>query len=344
MRDTHVVYMLLVAASLAGACDASEDAPVASLAGADAATEPIEPASGPRVALPVVLAAGLSEPRGLVVIGDTVFLAEHGGGRILAVARAGGAPPRVVASGLRGPYRLATDGRAIVATEREGGNVLWIDLDGTLRPIASGVVRPGEVSVRDGEALWLEEGDDAGTGALRAAPLDGGAPRTVASAITRAHGLATRASHACFTADAVGSTKGSVFCAGPDGGATAIAATTEQTRGIAIDEDASVVYWAARKNTQVGGSEGFLRRMRLDAGDAGAVDALTEAPYGPDRVVVSGAWVYSSNYQTLVRVSVNGGPREDVALHTTVGDLVVTDDGVFWTDPDAGKLYVLRAK
>lgn len=347
MRDARVASLLLVALVLPAACDPSEEARVASVPGADAAVAPAdgtEPPRPPRVALPTVLAAGLAEPRGLVAIGETIFVAEHGAGRIVAVPRSGAAPPRVVASGLKGPYRLATDGTAIVATEREGGNVLWIDVDGSLRLVASDGARPGEVGVRDGEALWLEEGDDAGTGALRAAGLDGGAPRTLAGGITRAHGLAVQASHVCFTADAVEESKGSVFCAASDAGVTRIAATPEQARGVAIDEDAGLVYWAARKNTSVGGSEGFIRRARLDGADAAAADALTDAPYGADRIVVRGGRVYFSNYQTVVRVSADGGPREDVALHTSIFDLVVTDDGAYWTDPEAGKLYVLRAR
>lgn len=319
--------------------DASAEAATAE-AGQDAGPAP----PSPRVALPTALAVGLSEPRGVALVGDTLYVAEYGAGRVVAVPRAGG-PLRVVASGLGGPNRVAVAGNALVVTEREGGRVLWIDLGGAVMPIVADAVRPGEVAVAGGEVLWLDEGVDAGTGALRAASLDGGTPRVLAGGVTRAHGLAVSSAEALFTADAVGDAKGSVFSvssgagAGAEagaGGVVVVAATTEQARGIAVDGQAGVVYWASRKATGAGASEGFIRRASVDGGSP---SRFSDAPYGADRVALRGKHLYFTNYQALVRVPLAGGAREDLAVHTSVGGLVATDDAVYWTDPEAGKLY-----
>ena len=350
MRASPLAFALVTAAALvaAAACDATEAAPAPAML--DAASEAEAPpaaanaSASPHVMLPTVLAAGLGEPRGLVLIGDELYVVEHGAGRIVAVRKSGGAP-RVVASGLRGPFRLATDGASLLASEREGGNVLRIELGGRVTVLASGIAQPGEVAVSHGEAFWLEAGTDAGTGALWRASLDGGAPHVITSGITRASGLAVGASRAYVTADAFGGAKGNVLAAAlssdeadaSDGDAAPLTTTPELAQGIAADEKAGFAYWAARKGTSTGASEGFIRRTMLDGGKT---DALTEAPYGADRVVTHAGYVYFTNYQTLARVPVSGGPREDLALHTSVGDLLVTDDAVYWTDADAGKLYV----
>lgn len=70
-----------------------------------------------------------------------------------------------------------------------------------------------------------------------------------------------------------------------------------------------------------------------------ACEASADAPALKD--AAHGEYVYLTSYQTLARVRKSGGPREDLALHTSVGDLVVTDAAVYWTDADAGKLYVI---
>jgi len=362
MRASPLAWAVVAAAGLvaAAACDACAATPATSDPALDGATldgaadanappDTTDASPGPHVMLPTVLAAGLGEPRGLVLIGDELYVAEHGAGRIVAVPRAGGAA-RVVAPGLKGPFRLATDGSSLVASEREAGNVLAIDLGGRVTVLASGVAQPGEVGVSHGEAFWLEAGGDAGTGALWRASLDGGTPQVLAGGITRASGLAVGASRAYVTADAFSGTKGNVFApalAGDEADAsdgdaappaTPLATMPDIALGIASDEGAGVVYWAARKGTSTGASEGFIRRTPLDGGKT---DALTEAPYGADRVVVHQGYVYFTNYQALARVPVGGGPREDLALHTSVGDLVVTDGAVYWTDADAGKLYAL---
>jgi hypothetical protein len=313
------------------ACSDSRGADAAD-AGADSAIDVVAAPSSARVELPRTLASGLLEPRGLVLVGDTLYVAERGAGRVVALPRAGGTP-HVFAAGLHRPTRLATDGAAFVVTESEGGNMLWIDSDGHVRPLAMGVA-PGEIGVREGEVFSLEGAADAGALVRRTA--DGGA-RTIATALVGASGLALDGDHAYFTASGAGGAKGSVFDAPRDGDAASpIAVTPEQAVGLAVDD--GHVYWAARKGTSVGGSEGWIRRADVDGGE---IDALVEVAYGPDRVAVRGDFVYFTNYQTLARAPLAGGPREDLALHTSVAELVVTDDAVYWTDADAGKLHAI---
>ena len=216
--------------------------------------------------------------------------------------------------------------------------------------LASGVAQPGEVGVSHGEAFWLEAGGDAGTGALWRASLDGGAPQRARRrdhARVRARGgSVARVRHGGRILRREGQRlrpgarrrRGGRVGRRRRAPGDTLATMPEQALGIASDEAAGIVYWAARKGTSTGASEGFIRRTPLDGGKT---DALTEAPYGADRVVVHEGYVYFTNYQTLARVPVGGGPREDLALHTSVGDLVVTDGAVYWTDADAGKLYAL---
>jgi len=89
-----------------------------------------------------VLADGLTAPTGLATDGRELFVSDRGRGEVLAIARDGAAiAPRRLASGLAAPEGLAWTGDALVVVEGESGRVLRIGADGEPRLLA--MVAPG---------------------------------------------------------------------------------------------------------------------------------------------------------------------------------------------------------
>jgi glucose/arabinose dehydrogenase len=340
MRVPPVAWIVIAGAAFAcHACTASPGAPDdAREPSTDAApANPATPATpgAPRVVLPTALATGLDDPRGIALVGDTLYVAERGGGRVVAVPRGGGTL-RTVLADRRGPHGIATDGSVLVVSVREAGEVLRVTLDGDVAVIASGLTSPGEVRVHAGDAYWFDLGGDAGAGTLWRASLGGGPKSPVADDVISPSGIATGGSGVYFTALGARGAKGNVFAVVPDSGVSVLAATSQHPRGIAADEAAGWVYWAAQKGVSPGAGEGFVQRTNLDGGTTAR---LGEAASGVERVVVRDGWLYFTTSQTLSRVPVAGGAIEDLAIQTHAGDLVVTDDAVLWTDSQAGKVY-----
>ena len=77
----------------------------------------------------------------------------------------------------------------------------------------------------------------------------------------------------------------------------------------------------------------------------GTLGALSYSPPGLDRLWVDGPHVYWASSQSITRVSREGGTYEMLAAETRVGDFLVQDDWLLWTDRDRGDvLGVLLAE
>ncbi len=105
------------------------------------------------------LTEGLNNPSGMVVgEGGTLYVAESGTGRVVAVV-AGGVIP--VAIGLGEPVDLAyVLGQGLYVLDRQGGRLLRIDKRGAVGVIAEGLKYPSSMAVVPGQGFVVLELDD----------------------------------------------------------------------------------------------------------------------------------------------------------------------------------------
>lgn len=332
-----VAVVLAAPVGLAAACSsapAATPAPDAGLALADGARPDTTPAP-----LPTALASGLDDPRGIAIVGDNVYVAEHGAGRVVSIPRKGG-PLVVLAKDRKGPLYMATDGQVLIVTEREAGDVVRLTTAGALDVLAS-LEAPTDVAVRDGAAWVLATGVDGGLGAVWRIALGGAAPQAIVAAVDRPIALDVGAASVYFTARKVQGAAGNVFAASRDLDAgddvQTVIATTDNARGVEVDEAAGLVYWGVTKATGAGAGHGWVDRTEFDGA---ATTTIAIAPTGcVDRLRRSGGFVYFATCVTLVRVAVDAGAAQDLVTNTTVGDFAVDGNTVYWTDMGAGRVY-----
>lgn len=322
---------------LALGCSSSE--PVQSVV--DAAP-PLADATRPDTSmalLPTTLASDLAEPRGIALIGDTLYVAEHFAGRIVAIPRAGGVARKVV-DGRKGPWRIATDGQVLVVTEREAGDVVRVTTDGAVSVLASGLGAPTDVRIRDGTAYVVATGTDGGADSLWSMDLGGVSSAKIVDGIVRAASLSVGASVVYFSADQVQATSGNVFATprAGDGGVTVVASTPNVAYGLFADEASGLVYWGVLKGQNPSAGHGWINRASLDGG---MPEMIAIAPGGcVDHLQLSSSALYYTSCSTLMRVT-SGGAHDDLAVNTYAGDFVVAGGAIYWTDVAAGRVYAL---
>ena len=66
---------------------------------------------------------------------------------------------------------------------------------------------------------------------------------------------------------------------------------------------------------------------------------LGETPPEPEHILYHDEYVYWSSKQSLTRVSQDGGTYEIIAPQTTIGDLVLFENAIWWTDTKGGRLF-----
>ncbi len=115
----------------------------------------------PTTDAPLVYWEGLDDPRGLARYGETLWVAEHGGGRILTVENE---VMEVVAEDLEGPWMVAASEAGWAFVERDGGRV-WAARSGEEASVlAEDLVSPGRITMEGSRVCWVEEGESARVG------------------------------------------------------------------------------------------------------------------------------------------------------------------------------------
>lgn len=66
---------------------------------------------------------------------------------------------------------------------------------------------------------------------------------------------------------------------------------------------------------------------------------IGETPPEPEYILYHDNYVYWSSKQSLTRVSQDGGTYEMIAPQTTIGDLILFENAIWWTDTKGGRLY-----
>jgi len=253
------------------------------------------PVSGCGASGPLVLAAGLTNPRGIAVDGQTVYFgtATYGGvvGGIWACALAGcgGSPTRLASAGI--PYGVAVDGAYVYWVDWDDGTVHKAPkgggADDLLYDAASGaIVEPGSCVV-DGPFLYVM---DVNADALRL-PTSGGEPTLLGtSAISGQFGITTDSTSVYFGG------QGEIFRAGKnaaDSGAP-IANTVADPIGLAFDPASGMIYWANWGSGS--GNDGTVGKLAPDGGGLRVLAASQATPYA---VALSGNFVFWLSYAAL---------------------------------------------
>ena len=288
----------------------------------------------PITAMPEVFVSGLLEPAGLSRLGDEVVVVDRGSGEVILLD-SNFSLVEVLAEGLDEPERvLATESGVVVSTE--GTSELWlVETNQTETLLWSGdglIVDMGW----DGEKVWFVssagENTEAALAWVRPADGSGGTLTTLPSepgGIALDQGM-------LYLAD-VG--REQVFSYDLVSGEEALLASPEEVpRDVVVDE--GMLFVSARSERWPGG--GWVYALEPSGGTLGA---LSYSPPGLDRLWVDGSHVYWVSSQSITRVSREGGTYEMLAAETRVGDFLVQDDWLLWTDRDRGDvLGVLLAE
>ena len=288
----------------------------------------------PVTATPEVFVSGLLEPTGLSRFGDGLVVADRGSGEVLFLD-SNFSLVEVLAEGLDEPARvLATADGVVVSTE--GTPELWLveaNQSETLLWSGDGLI----VDMGwDGEKVWFvsSAGENSEAALAWVRPGDG-AGGTLTTLPSEPGGIAL-AEEELYLAD-VG--RGQVFSYDLVSGEEALLASPEEVpRDVAVDE--GMLFVSARSERWPGG--GWVYALEASGGSLGA---LSYSPPGLDRLWVDGPHVYWASGQSITRVSREGGTYEMLAAETRVGDFLVQDGWLLWTDRDRGEvLGVLLAE
>lgn len=304
--------------------------------------------AAPEAPLPAVLASGFVAPFGIALIGSTLYVADTAAGTVSAVPAAGGNPV-VVASNVPSPTWLATDGQQLFAVDAADGAVLAVTLAGGVTTLVGGLGAPGRIAAAGGTVFVLDQGPGGDGGALHAIPAAGGADVKLATGLALPTDFAIGPSRIFYAEEVLApdcnsldNTDSARISSVPLAGGTPTlvwqAAQWEDGFPVGLAADAA-------------GENLYLTQGQLCSG-AGAVaevpvatgklSVLCDAPPGSSRIQTTAADAIWASSQNLSQVPLDGGPYQDIAVQTAVGDFVVGPDGtIYWTDQLAGEVLSL---
>ncbi len=129
--------------------------------------------------LSVTGATALKTPRGLLVSGSTLYIADAGNGRVVSVPTAGGALTEV-ATGLSSPLKLALNGTDLYVVDFAASTIVKIDLStGTKTTFASGFTEPRSIAIY-GSNVYVSAGENGVWNEIWSVPLATGVPTRLA--------------------------------------------------------------------------------------------------------------------------------------------------------------------
>jgi hypothetical protein len=266
---------------------------------------------------------GLDDPRGIARTDTAWIVAEMDAGRVVAIENG---VLTVLADGLDEPYMVAASATGVVVTERGGGRVLHIAAETTV--LAEGLGTPGRV-VSDGtSAWWVDEEDET----IWAADLETGEAAILAE-IDDPIGLD-------WTLEALYvARQGSADCVSRvdlNTGEETVLAEVDENPVDVVATDSGVFMTSESHYWPYGG---WIYDVD---GESGAVDSLANSPPKPSWIDANDTHVFWMTTENIVAVPQDGGTYETLAILTAPGDLVVTENGLFWTDRHQGSVFTVE--
>jgi hypothetical protein len=274
---------------------------------------------------PVVLVAGLEQPYWMALDDANVYWTEPLTGRIMRVAKAGGAPT-VVADGLPSPGEITFNGGNVYWTDSVAGTVNKLDLSGgSPVALASGLLAPLSLAVDGADVYFWTNGDHT----LRRLA---GSPVVVASGLTVLDMALGTGSLYCSTID------GSILRFPSDGGNAEILAVSQVTYpdsglsdysawGIAVDM--TNVYWVDRANWS-----GLDTARVLSAPvDGGTSTLLCAGCGGAIYITADPSGIYWTDSAMGNIMTLRGG-RPAILASAQVGPqpIATDDENVYWVN------------
>ncbi len=323
-RPRHIIFVAATLilgcgarSGLSGSVDAGGD-----LAEGDAGGPETDVGEGPdgdcSAPEPVELATGQDSAYHLSLDATRVYWGANRA--VMAVEKCGGEPttlvqdePGVFDVSVSGPYVLWTLANCAGAVRRAG-------LDGsaptTLSPAPGGACsQPDRVRAADGEAFWSQN-----DGAIRAVPVEGGAPRVVVSD-GAAGALAMDDDFVYFTwAGVLGGVIQIARVPRSGGEPEPLALVRDYAYGLAVD-DASV-YWTDRI--------GCVERVGKEGGDPLVLWEGSGIPLG---IVVDAQRVYFTTHSAGQVISVpkdGGGPTVHATGQEVAENIAVDESSIYW--------------
>ncbi len=281
-------------------------------------------------------------PVALALAGDTLAIATAG--EIMAVTAAGG-DPRVIAADQLTPVGVAADERSVywatAGTTREDGDPAF---DGMIlsTPIGGGASRTlvdhvaGVIAIAiDDATLYfavspVNQGTSVTLGKLMSVPLQGGAPKLLASGFLEIGPIAAAGGDAVVLGRRADGGSATLARVTREGTSTTLAFTDRTTSGLAVEAD--TVYWLEFSPFALR-PEGQLRSVPLGGGTPHVLASQLAFPIG--LVSAAGALYFSEARElgaNLMRLQVPpGGKPEPVATgFTSVGPLTADGARVAW--------------
>jgi hypothetical protein len=268
---------------------------------------------------PCVLATGLSRPFALAVVDSTVYTAEFGDANsgLFALPAAGGTPQRLGDAG-GGVFSMVADGSHVYWSHQ--GGVRRIALAGANIESVASTAETRAIAVVDGWLYWVSSETSAG---IYRRPLSGGDKQQLVTG-TPFTNLTVAAGRIYATGYGAG-----LVASVPQSGGALETVASNQAGPWGITGDASALVW-------VNNTPGEVVRYPLPSGPATVIGVVA----GAHQVALAGDVVYVSGDSSgrIARIR-PGGAVEDLA--TSVGrpkNLVVSGAFIYFTDYDGGRV------
>ena len=240
------------------------------------------------VCQPVVMAAGLSQPHGVAVSSEAVFVTAGSPSHILAVPHSGGTPAELSSTAVNAHF-LAVSGTMIYFTATDGTVNRLDRSSGIVTEIANNQNGPSGIAVDGAEVFWGNSGF--GGDILR---WDGvAAPTVFVAGLGSIHGLALSAQKLFFVRGGGILSVARTSPGTPEG----VLSPSQVPWGLALADD--TLYFTTR-------SDGKVYRVSVADQDLGAglPEILAAGQQDPSGIAVDGMFVYWANTAggTLVRL------------------------------------------
>jgi hypothetical protein len=266
---------------------------------------------------PALEADGLEGPSGLALWRGEIFVAEEDGGRVQSVDTR-----EIWVEGLGGPTWLETTEWGLVIADGALGELWLLEETGDLVLLSSGHTALGRIRA-DGANLWWLDPD---VGELWLVPLPNGEAALMADDLQTPVGLSLVEGRPWILEQ--DSKELTEF--DPDTGSVTTLLDLDDPPHDLVTEDGQAFITTRSTRWPYGG---FILAM-----DGDGVEEISYSPPEPERIEVGESHVYWTSKQSITRVNREGGTYELVAGMTAVEDFILVDDGVVWTDGQAGEV------